>query len=482
MKKIKILTILLAIILISIIAFFGIYTQVQNRMEDQVKDYSYAMDLKGTRTIRLEVNKSNKTTIKDENGKEVEDSSNLTDEEINEKGYIKEETPYNVEEVLTSENYKKSKEIVEKRLKKLNVQNYNIKLDEQTGDIIVQVTENTATDNIVSNINTTGKFEILDTETKEILMDNNDIKLSSVLYGSGSSSTITSNPGTSVYLNIEFNKEGAKKLEDISNKYVKVETATDETENEASETDENTTETSEENTTEEKTITMKLDDEEIMSTSFDEPLNTGKLQLSIGQASTDTDTLQDYVKRASNISSVLDTGNMPIKYDLKENEYIGTDITQEKLQIVKYIAIGIIALALIVLCIRYKIDGVLVAVSYVGVFAILMLLIRYANVVLSIEGLFAIALVLALEYIFVNKLLNKTNSILKDDVNKALKETYKEFVARIIPIAIAIITFCFIKWIPISGFGMIMFWGISLILIYNFVIVRSLLKIKAENK
>ena len=72
MKKIKILTILLAIILISVIAFLGVYTQVQNRMENQIKDYSYAMDLEGTRTIRLKVNKSNKTTIKDESGKEVE--------------------------------------------------------------------------------------------------------------------------------------------------------------------------------------------------------------------------------------------------------------------------------------------------------------------------------------------------------------------------------------------------------------------------
>ena len=60
------------------------------------------------------------------------------------------------------------------------------------------------------------------------------------------------------------------------------------------------------------------------------------------------------------------------------------------------------------------------------------------------------------------------------NVNKTLKETYKEFVARIIPIAIAIITFCFIKWIPISGFGMIMFWGLFVHVIYSFIITRTL--------
>lgn len=85
MKKIKILTITLAIILITMIAFFGIYTQVQNRMENQVKDYEYAMDLKGSRNIRLTVNTESTTTIKDADGNIVEDADDLTAEEMAEK-------------------------------------------------------------------------------------------------------------------------------------------------------------------------------------------------------------------------------------------------------------------------------------------------------------------------------------------------------------------------------------------------------------
>ena len=70
----------------------------------------------------------------------------------------------------------------------------------------------------------------------------------------------------------------------------------------------------------EKKITMKIDDEEIMSTSFDETLKTGKIQLSIGKATTDSKTLQGYVSQASNIAVVLDSGKMPIKYDVDENQ------------------------------------------------------------------------------------------------------------------------------------------------------------------
>ncbi len=509
MKKIKIVTITLAIILITMIAFFGIYSPVQNRMENKVKNYSYAMDLKGARTVVLKVNRNNKTVIKDAEGKEVSDGEGLTDEQLAEKGYKKEETPYNNEEILTKENYKKTKEIIEKRLKKLNADQYVIKVNEETGDITVELTENDNTDSIVSNLNTTGKFEIIDSETKEVLMDNNDIKLANVLYGSNSTSATST--GTSVYLNIEFNKDGAKKLDDISNKYVKVEntdnTTTEDTnttgenattgnttegtnattENAAEGTDTTGETTADETKTTEKKITMKIDDEEIMSTSFDEPLKTGKLQLSIGQASTDTDTLQGYVDQASSMATVLDTGNIPVKYSVDENEYVASDITRDQLQIIKYTGIAFVAIAIIVLCVIYKMNGFIGAISYVGLFSLLMLLIRYTNVVLSIEGLVAIALVLILEYIFINRILTKIKQESKGKINRAIikeaiKDTYKEFFITIIPIAIATITFCFAKWTSIGSFGMVMFWGISLIAIYNFAVIGSLLKIETDKE
>ena len=98
MKKLKMLTIVLVVILITMIAFGGIYIQKQNRMENIIKNYSYAMDLKGARNIRLKVNQENKTVIKDSEGKEVESSEDLTDDKIKEKGYTKEEIPYNSQE------------------------------------------------------------------------------------------------------------------------------------------------------------------------------------------------------------------------------------------------------------------------------------------------------------------------------------------------------------------------------------------------
>ena len=459
MKKIKIITIILTIIAITMIAFFGVYTQVQNRMENQLKENLYAMDLKGSRNIRLKVNTESKTVIKDAEGKEVEEEKSLTDEEIAQKGYIKEEIPtYNREEMKTTEYYQASQRIIEKRLQQLKVSNYIIKLDEKTGDIIIEIPENDRTDDIVNNINTTGKFEIVDSETEEVFLNNNDIRRARVMYSAGSNSTTSG--GTSVYLEIEFNKEGKRKLEEISNQYIKARDLEDE--------EKDTNEEIDQQEETEKKISMKIDNEEIMSTNFEEPVRTGKLQLSIGSASTDTDTLQGYIDQATNMATVLDTGNIPIKYDLYDQQYVLTDIAHE-VEIGIYTVLGTIIIALMVLVIRYKKLGILSAIAYIGFISLFILMIRYTNVILSIEGLVGMVVIFLLNYMLINRLLGK-------DSKKT--EIYKEFFLTIFPIIILVITLCFVNWEPMSSFGMVMFWGIALIAIYNVLVTNNLLKIE----
>ena len=249
MKKVKIITMIVLIILITMVSFFGVYTQVQNRMENQVRDYALDMDLDGARYVRLSVNKESTDVIKDADGNEVETDEEMTDEQLAENGYTKESVPNNSEDVLTVENYEKSKEIIAERLESQGVGEYEISLDNETGDILVQIPENESTDSFVSNMNTIGKFEIIDAETKEVLMDNNDIKLVNVMYGSASSTST----GTTVYLDIEFNKEGSKKLENISNTYVESTDTTNTTSEDTNTTTENTTNTENENTTTDNT-------------------------------------------------------------------------------------------------------------------------------------------------------------------------------------------------------------------------------------
>lgn len=478
MKLIKLLTIILAIILIAMVGFFGIYTQDRNKMSNKVKEYSYAMDIDGSRNIKLIVNTESSEVIKDAEGNEI---ATATDEEIEQNGYVKEQVPNNSEDILTEENYNNVKRIIEKRLKTLGVEDYIVSLNTKNGEINIQIPEDDRTDAVVSNLTTVGKFEIIDSETQEVLLDNSNIKSSDILYN-------TTSTGTTVYLQIEFNKEGKTKLEEISRTYVAVsEETTDTEEQEAQE--ETTSETDETATEDENTgkqITMKIDDEEIMTTGFEEPITTGKIQLSVGSATTDTSTLQDYISQAQNVSTVLDSGKLPIKYDLNKNEYILSSITQQDLNKIAITIAIISAIGLIILIVKYKTNGLLAVCAFIGLVALYLLVVRYTNVIMSIESIFGIVATLILDYIFTIILLNNIDKISKEKVenkiNKVAMETYKKFFIRIIPICIMIIVFCFVKWIPISSFGMIAFWGLTTIAIYNAVITKKIFKLKTENK
>lgn len=447
MKTIKIITIILLIVLISMIGFFGIYKQNKNQMSNIVKDYTYAMDINGARTLKLTLNSENEDDVK------------------------------------TAENYETAKTIIEKRLKKLDVQEYKVGVNEETGEITVQIPENTQTDEIVSNLTTVGKFEIIDSETNDVLLDNSSIKSSKVLYN-------TTQSGTSVYLEIAFDKNGKNKLEEISKTYVKSENNTTEntTAEDTNSTEENknnteeTNTTSEDSTSTEKKITMKIDDDEIMSTSFDEAITTGKMQLSVGQASTDSSTVQGYVKQAQNVATVLDSGKLPVKYDIEKNQYLLSNISKQNLVYVA-IAMAVVAIiGIIVLIVKYKTNGLLAGISYIGLSALYLIAIRYTNVTISIDSIFAIGIILILNYIFTNMLLSDirkmNDSKVENAVGKSVSETYKKFFMRIIPICVVVITFCFANWIPMNSFGMTAFWGIVIIAIYNAIITNGLLRIK----
>ena len=113
MKKIKKLTIVLTILLISLVSFAGIYIQKQNRMENIVKDYELGMNLSGYREVRL----------------------TLTDGQE-----------------LTKEKIAQTKKILEARIEELGAKDYILRTNEGTGEIVLELEENSGLLNPVHNI------------------------------------------------------------------------------------------------------------------------------------------------------------------------------------------------------------------------------------------------------------------------------------------------------------------------------------------
>ena len=202
--KIMILLFITIIILISLV---GIYVKKTYQYENILPDYKLGMEFTGSRNTQKQVDKSENQVAYDTEGNVVEDY------EEGQEGITVVSEKVNKDEVLTEENFKKAKEIMQKRIKQLEIKEYEIRLDTQTGNIVLELPENNQTDAILSGIYPAGKFEIVDTETGEVLLSKDQIEDSTVMY----EPTTT---GTQVYLAIQFNKEGTKKLEEISKTYI----------------------------------------------------------------------------------------------------------------------------------------------------------------------------------------------------------------------------------------------------------------------
>lgn len=448
MKKnvsLKILVILI-ILTICLISFVGIFVKDKNQIINIVPEYLLSMDLKGARVIKLTVDTSTKEITYDAEGNITTDG---VDEEGNLKeGYTKKDEKINQDEVLTKENYLEVKKILEKRLEGYEVGEYILKQNTENGEIIIELPENTKTDAIISNLTHVGKFTIEDNDTNEILIDNKDLKTSSAVYAE-------TEYGTVVYWKIEFNKEGAKKLEEISTKYIST--------------------TDEEGNTVTKNVIIKLDDEQILKTHFGETIKTGQLQLSVGDASTDSQTISTYIEETQRLSTILNSGEMPIKYVAGNSNYVSTNTNIDILKICIYVTIAIILISLLYLCIKYKLKGILASISYIGYIAFTLITFRYTNVIISVEALIVMTILLAINYVLITYILNKLkeNEI---DKKQIINKAYIKYTSILIPILLMGIAFTFVKWTQIASIGMAIFWGLIIMFIYNYIVMNILME------
>lgn len=438
----KILVILI-IIAISLISFIGIYWYKDGRYKNILPEYDLGMNLKGYRTLTAIVDDSTNEIIKDKDGNVVESA---TDEEITQNGYTKEAVPVNNQDVLNTENYKKTKKIIEDRLKDLKVSGYEVRLDENTGTIVLNLAEDEKTDYIISGILGKGTFELKDEETKEVLIGKENVKKVSLISGTSSTGT------TGTYLNIEFNKEGKKKLAEISEKYVST--------------------TAEDGTKTEKKAGVYIDDNSILASTFSQKITNGILQLSIGSSSSDN---AKSIISAKITAAEVNNETMPIVYKAEGSNYIQQYISKDTQKLLLGALVIIMVVIMLILVFKYKkgLKGLLAAILYIGNLATLLLVLRIANVEISVEGIFAIIAIQIINYILTKMILDKVQK--NGDKRELVDKTIVEFAFKIIPLYVISIVFTLMSYLPIYSFGNVMFWGLSIVLLYNIVFSRIVL-------
>ena len=453
MKAQKIITVITITILVAILAiasFVGVYKLKDFRVKNVIPDYLYGKQFSKSRVINLTVDDSVESTkIYDKDGNEIEEQEEGI-EYTEENGYTTVETKINSEDSLTQENYKKAKKIIAKRLKGLNVEEYSIKQDLETGNITLDITQNDDTDEVITSIISKGVFQIVDSEdNKNVLLDNSNIKNVKVVYGQSENNTVA-------YLQIKFDKDGAKKLEEISNIYIET---NEEVTNEDGET---------ENKTETKEVSILLDGQTIRTTHFGDTLSNGILNIPIG-AGTDSNSLKQYAEAANELKVLLNSGIMPVTYT-QTNEIQENNINIFDNKVIVYSGISIIVIASLILIVLIKFKGILAIILNIGYISLLLITLRYTNVLITIGGIIGIAISIILNYIYVYIAFKKSEL-------HFVKELTAKYAIKLIPVYVIAIVFTFINIATISSLGMALVWGIIIMYLYNFILTQSLTKI-----
>ena len=455
--------ILLIIALISLIAFLGLYTKQLNAYKDAVPSYKLGMDLYGRRELifKPSTNSESKEVYVDNEGKVlgiVPTDSNSTSLDSEEQGpeeedtstpkvnYAKEtrEIKDNEDEVLTKENFDKTKKLIQSRLNRMGVEEYNIRLNDVTGDLVLEVIDSTNFDKLYNLIESKGVFQIIDSQTGLILMTNDMLKTVAPVYNS-------TEDGLQAYLQIEFTKEGREVLSQISKQYVEVKT------------DDGTTTTY---------VELQIDGSTIMKTYFGEELTNGIIQITYGSATTDVSEFQESYTNVVTVANMLTNGPSQIKYNLASDNFVKAELTD----VAKLVAYVTFAVALVCVVVYFAITngkyGLYAGIANIGYAAVVTLATRYTGVIITYNSIIAYVLMIALNVIFLNMLLKRVNEYGTGE--QAYMDTIKRYYVAVIPVILLSVIFTFMTQVTIASVGMVVFWSLFVQFVFNAIFTRTL--------
>ena len=483
MKKegsLKITLSILVIVLVTLVSMWGVYVKSGNTMKNKLPDYEYGMELKNTNIINLEVVKeeTSEETIKEDVEDEVSVEENA---EESEETNSEENNQASTEDIYTAKNYNKSKNIIEKRLKIVDVDQYTIRLDEKTGNMALELPTELSS-SISQSIFTTGKFEIKITDNDEVIADNNSIK--NVETGINSDYANISGYGSIVKLDFVFTKDAVNKFTEIQNTY-ELATTNGETSSVTSEDEEYLSDTEDEDVIDETTeeteivdtdeiidreVTLYLDGSSLYTTTMEDFLKyavTGTLPLSMGGYTNDTETLESALQEANLTKSLVLTENLPIEYTSSTTTNIHSNINKKSIVIVFVVIFAVMCIYLIM---KNKLAGLYGALSILGFISTLLLIVRFSNVALTFSSIFALAVAMIAQFIYILKLLKY-----KTINTKTFNEKTAEFIKMLIPVFLMSIVLSLAKIIDLIGIGNVVFWGFVVFGIFNNIITRAIL-------
>lgn len=453
------LIVVLLIVLVSLISFLGIHKRNLNTWKSILPDYQFSKELSEIRTFEFSVDASTKDKSSDENtaenttGNTTENATNTVAEgttentdntanttDTNSTNTTAEQVPVNDPAVLTKENYLKTKKIVENRLKDFGIADAEVTVNENNGKLAVSVPYEGTTDYSAALASQKGKIEIIDSETKEVLMGRSMIKKASAYYqqaNNNDSATATTDDTVSYNLGVKltFTSEGQKKLNELSKTYIET-------------TDEN-------GETSQKTITVQIDGEDKYITYFTPDGEYTELAIPLYRSvsADDMDTFNSDYKDCFVTQTILNNDEFPITYKLTSGSFIESDLGENFVKGLSIAGIVLLAIVIVLTIVKNKKDGFCASIIEIGYIAILLLIIRAASVSLTLSGILTIAIMAIVNYFLLLTFMKTEKAIDK-------LEKFGNFILTIIPFIITIVVFALGKEVNTQSIGSVGIWGI----------------------
>ena len=167
---------------------------------------------------------------------------------------------------------------------------------------------------------------------------------------------------------------------------------------------------------------------------------------------------------------ILNSGSYPIEYVIESDELLIPNTENIKL-IFAIIITVILTITHIIMVIRYKEKGILGVISGIGYIAVLLLIIRYTNTLITYQSIAALIITTILTYVFIILAINK---------NEDLRKNVKSLISISIPVLIIAIVFSFARQAQVNSFGIALFWGTLISNIYNFLYTKTILEINRK--
>ena len=207
------------------------------------------------------------------------------------------------------------------------------------------------------------------------------------------------------------------------------------------------------------------------TTYFNEEWTANYIYIPVSENIVGEENLKEAYESASKISNIINSGNLPIAYTLQSDNFIKSEIINEQIELFKYIIIGILILNMIVLAFIFKLKGLILGFSNIGFVALVDLILKYLKVEISISGIIALLGILAINLIFIIKVLRNSKS-----EKTVFWEIFKKYNVSIFPVMLIALVYTLANNINLISIGMVLFWGIILFEVYNIIVTKNLIE------